>query len=99
MQSHSGSGATLLWLRPLRTVREPFDSYRSSLYNAARYDDAAMLRMSCMKLLVAIGMHQYAVICTIGSAVNFPGDMMTMPTGLDGDLLIADGAASMLPLP
>jgi len=67
-QESSGKETALPPSPPLRTVREPFDSYRSSLTNAlcgTRFLDVQMLAVD---LAMAVGMQEYAVVCAVWAA-------------------------------
>src|SRR6266571_6795980 len=84
---------------PLRTVRDNFSSYGSSLSNAPYGTRFHHLSLSAMNLLVAIGVQQHAVVSTILSALRFPDKVMAVPARHLRNLLVTYWAEAVLLFP
>ncbi len=48
---------------------------------------------------MALWMKQHTVLCRISAAIDPPDDMMRVPSGARGDLLVTDWAEPVLLLP
>lgn len=85
---------------PLRTVLASFPAHGSSLSNALETKTQFSNRnIPVMNLSVAIGMKKNPVFCLVAAAFGSFHEVMIVPTGLWGDLLIADWTETVLLLP
>src|SRR5688572_27423529 len=84
---------------PLRTVRDPFESYGSSLSVAPYGTRLLNIPTLAVDLLMAIGVQQDTVLCAIRSTTSSPNDMMAVPPRQFGEFLVADRADPALCLP
>jgi hypothetical protein len=84
---------------PLRTVRDDFSSYGSSLSNAPYGTRFHHLYLLAMNLLMAIWMEQHTVFHTVLSAFQFPHDVMVRPSRRFGYLLLTYWTEAILLFP
>src|SRR5271166_4749965 len=84
---------------PLRTARESFPSCSSSLSNALRRTRLSHIYLLAVDLLMAVRMHQHAVLDRIFAPMGSPHDMVVVPPRHRGDLLVANRTDTALLLP
>src|SRR5271166_5071546 len=84
---------------PLRTARESFPSCSSSLSNALRRTRLSHIYLLAVDLLMAVRMHQHAVLDRILAPMGSPHDMVVVPPRHRGDLLVANRTDTALLLP
>src|SRR5208337_2313059 len=75
---------------PLRTARESFPSCSSSLSNALCRTRLSHISLLAVDLLMAVRMHQHAVLDRILAPMGSPHDMVVVPPRHRGDLLVAN---------
>jgi hypothetical protein len=95
----SGKETTLPPSPPLRTVREPFDSYRSSLTNAPCGTRFLNVQVLAVDFTVAVRVQEHAVVHSVWAAFRPPDDVMIVPSRLPGDLLATNWAQALLCYP
>src|SRR5262245_38946677 len=75
---------------PLRTAHECYHSCSSSLSNALCRTRLPNIQSLAMDLLVAVRMHEHAVLGRVLAPMGSPQDVVVMPPRHRGDLLVAD---------
>src|SRR5262245_41623340 len=95
--STPGSREALLPPSPLRTVRDSFPSYRSSLpFCPSKRTRLFHSQSLAMHRSVTIGMQQDPVLTGLRSPFGSPDEVVALPPGLLGDLLLALWTATVL---
>src|SRR5271166_7161200 len=84
---------------PLRTARESFPSCSSSLSNALCRTRLSHIYLLAVDLLMAVRMHQHAVLDRILAPMGSPHDMVVVPPRHRGDLRVANRTDTALLLP
>jgi hypothetical protein len=92
----SGSQMMLPPLSPLRTVRESFPSYGSSLSYALFRTRLLNVQTLAVDLHMAIWVQEHTVFRAIRPALRSPNDVMVVPSRQFGDLLVTDRATPVL---
>src|SRR3990167_7628725 len=81
---------------PLRTVRESFPSYGSSLSKPAFANRLHHLETIDVNLVMTVRMHHDEIGVPILSAIDPPNDLVDMPPRLLRDQLLADRTTAIL---